>query len=112
MDRCSKCDWRFEHPGPPAPEEPAGSYDRPMIVQVRPDPFERRQVARWLLSLFEVAVPTAVVGAVSGWFGVLLAAAVSGGIGNNPTGTVLSALVWGPVFAVIGAYLTLRLLAR
>lgn len=83
-----------------------------MIVQVRPDPFERRQVARWLLGLFEVAVPTAVVSAVSGWFGVLLAAAVSGGIGNNPAGTILSALVWGPVFAAIGAYLTLRLMAR
>jgi hypothetical protein len=111
-DRCAKCDWRFEHPKPPAPEEPVGSYARPMIVQVRPDPFERRQVARWLLGAFEVAVPTLIVSALSGWVGTGLAFEVSRAIGNDAFGSALSAIVWGPVFALVGAYVTLRLLAR
>jgi hypothetical protein len=83
-----------------------------MIVQVRPDPFERRQVARWSLGAFEVAVLTAIVSAAAGWVGSALAFAVSHAIGNDAFGSALSALVWGPVFALVGAYIMLRLLAR
>jgi hypothetical protein len=89
-----------------------GSYGRPMIVQVQPDPFERRQVARWLLGVFEVGVITAIVSAAAGWVGTALALAVSRAIGNDAFGSALSALVWGPIFALVGAYVILRLLAR
>lgn len=83
-----------------------------MIVEVRHDPFERRQVARWLLGAFEVLVPTIVVSGICGWIGTGLAIAVSRGLGNDLAGTILSAFVWGPVFAIAGAYVTLRFLAR
>jgi hypothetical protein len=83
-----------------------------MVVEVRPDPFQRRQVARWLLGAFEVLVPTALVSAVSGWFGVNLGMAVADALGKGLAGAVISAVVWGPVFSLAGAYATLRFLAR
>jgi hypothetical protein len=83
-----------------------------MIVEVRPDLFERRQVARWILATFEVSLISGTVGWISGFAGATAATAFSAAIGNDLFGTIVSALVWGPVFGVLGAYLTLRYLAR
>ncbi|MBA2382628.1 MAG: hypothetical protein H0V73_11015 [Chloroflexi bacterium] len=83
-----------------------------IFVEVRPDPFERRQVARWFLSAFEVLVTTILVSSICWWIGAVLASAVSQAIGNDLAGTFISALVWSTVFGLVGAYVTLRLLAR
>lgn len=83
-----------------------------MIVELRPDPFERRQVARWLLGAFEVALITLLVSAISGWVGTTLAIELSRAIGNDPFGSAIAGLVWGGVFALFGGYAALRILAR
>jgi predicted anti-sigma-YlaC factor YlaD len=83
-----------------------------MVIQVDPDPFERRQVARWLLGAFEVALVTILVSTIFAWLGTMLAIWVSRAIGNDPIGSAVAGIVWGAVFGLIGAYAALRYLAR
>jgi hypothetical protein len=82
-----------------------------MIVEVRPDLFERRQMARWILAAFEVLVVTGLVSTICGWLGAAVATEVSTAIGNDIFATILTAAIWGWVGAIAGAYLTLRYLA-
>ena len=96
----------------PARAEQPLSSERPIVVEIRPDPFERRQVARWILGAFEVIVAATIVSTITGWLGIILALSVSGLIGNDAFGGIVTALIWGPVFGLAGAYLTLRFLAR
>jgi hypothetical protein len=83
-----------------------------MIVELRPDPFDRRQVARWMLATFEVLLITGVVGSICFFVGATAATAFAAALGNDRAGQSVSALVWGPVFGFLGAWVTLRLLAR
>lgn len=111
-DRCAKCDWRFEIPPPAPPEPEVGTPDRPMQVELRPDPFARRQVSRWLLGVFEVLVVSGLVGAVSGWIGATLAGELSRLLRNDPGASMLVGVLWFVTFAITGAWLTLRYMAR
>ncbi len=82
-----------------------------MIVEVQPDLFARRQMARWILAAFEVLLVTGLVSTICGWLGAAVASEFSKAIGNDIFGTVLTAAVWGWVGAIAGAYFTLRYLA-
>ena len=110
MDRCSRCDWRFEHPTPTDAEP--GTVSRPLIVEIRPDPFERRQVARWLLGAFEVVLLTSVASLALSALGWVLATIFSDAIGNDARGTFVTGAFWSIVLGFAGMYGSLRLLAR
>lgn len=83
-----------------------------MIVELRPDPYERRQMARWILAAFEVLLLTGIASTICGWAAAAIATAFSQAIGNDIFATLLTAAVWGWVGAVGGGYVTLRYLAR
>jgi hypothetical protein len=83
-----------------------------MSVQVVPDPWSRRQIARLLVGLFEVTIVAVVVGFVFAWLGAMLATTVSRLLGNDDFGTAISVLVWAPAFGAFGAYVALRSMAR
>lgn len=112
MDRCSRCDWRFEHPSPVQDDSRPGTASQPLIVAISPDPFDRRQVARWILGAFEVVVLASVTSLVLSAVGWILASVVSQAIGNDAIGTFITGAFWSSVFGLAGAYGTLRLLAR
>lgn len=111
-DRCARCDWRFEFPAPAPPEPDAGTPMRPLTVEIAPDLLSRKQIARWLLGVFEVLVLSTIVGLVSGWLGSVLAGELSRALRNDPGATFFVSVLWFVTFGLTGVWLTLRALAR
>lgn len=109
---CPECGWRFEHRPPAGAVPDVGTTERPMIVEIRPDLFERRQMARWILAAFEVLLLTGLVSVICGWLGAEAATEFSRLIGNDIFSAILTAAIWGWFGTIAGAYITLRYLAR
>jgi DNA-directed RNA polymerase subunit RPC12/RpoP len=107
---CPRCGWRFEVPQAAATTgEPAPPIT---FVEIRPDPFERRQVARWVLALFEISVFTSLAGLIGWGIGGSIGSWLAGAIGNDFGGILLSGLIWGAVAGTLAIYATLRYMAR
>ena len=80
-------------------------------MRIRPDPWQRRQVARWVLALFEISFLVGIAGALGSVVAGLAGAAVAGFLGNDPLGVLVPGLVWWALGGLIGSYLMLRFLA-
>lgn len=111
-ETCPKCGWRFQ---PPRLADYGVAREAPpestTIVQIRPDPFERRQVARWILAAFEVTILVSVAFVVGASLAGILAALVANALGNDLLGVVVPVAVWSALGGLILAYVTLRRLA-
>jgi hypothetical protein len=83
----------------------------PTVVQIRPDPYDRRQVARWLLALFEISILVGIASLLGSVVAGFAGAAIATLIGNNLVGTIVPGLIWWFLGGLIGAYLMLRFLA-
>lgn len=90
---------------------PVPAPDAPLIVTLRPDPWERRQVASWFLAAFEVTLAVVAASFLGSLVAGLAGAALASALSTDVFGTVIPALLRWALGGLIGGYLMLRLLA-
>jgi hypothetical protein len=83
----------------------------PLLVQIRPDPWQRRQVARWVLALFEISILTGIASLIGSVAAGLAGSAIAAAIGNDAIGIAIPGFIWRMIGGLLAGYLTLRYLA-